>query len=94
MPKPGVAFGQRGVSESARQSARSGRLPCIHNARGEVLLGLRTNEPAKDRYFVPGGMITKNEQLAEAFARIVKNETGRPAKFRRRAAARRVRALL
>ena len=53
----------------------------IRNARGEVLLGLCTNEPAKDRYFVPGGMITKNERLAEAFARIVKNETGCAAKF-------------
>jgi len=53
----------------------------IRNARSEVLLGLRTNEPAKDRYFVPGRMITKNERLAEASARIVKNETGRAAKF-------------
>jgi colanic acid biosynthesis protein WcaH len=48
----------------------------IRNARGEVLLGLRTNEPAKGCYFVPGGMVTKNERLAEAFARLMKNETG------------------
>ena len=48
----------------------------IRNDRDEVLLGLRRNEPAKDYYFVPGGMILKNERLTEAFARLVKNETG------------------
>ena len=38
----------------------------IRNARDEVLLGLRKNEPAKGCYFVPGGMILKNERLADA----------------------------
>jgi len=47
----------------------------IRNRDGEVLLGLRNNEPAKGFYFVPGGMILKNERLGEAFARLVKNET-------------------
>jgi GDP-mannose mannosyl hydrolase len=47
----------------------------IRNAGDDVLLGLRKNEPAKDRYFVPGGMILKDERLAEAFARLMKNET-------------------
>ena len=62
----------------------------IRNARSEVLLGLRTNEP---KTVTSCGMITKNERLAEASARIVKNETGR-GQVRRRGAARRVRALL
>jgi colanic acid biosynthesis protein WcaH len=53
----------------------------IRNARGEVLLGLRANEPAKGCYFVPGGMVTKNERLGEAFTRIAKNETGCAARF-------------
>ncbi len=53
----------------------------IRNARGEVLLGLRKNEPAKGRYFVPGGMILKNERLADAFARLGENETGQAARF-------------
>ena len=44
----------------------------IRNARGEVLLGLRNNEPAKGFYFVPGGIILKQERLHEAFARILK----------------------
>jgi colanic acid biosynthesis protein WcaH len=47
----------------------------ISNVDEEVLLGLRKNEPAKDSYFVPGGMILKGERLAEAFARLMKNET-------------------
>ena len=47
----------------------------IRNARGEVLLGLRNNEPAKGLFFVPGGIIRKQERLHEAFARILKRET-------------------
>jgi colanic acid biosynthesis protein WcaH len=47
----------------------------IRNAHGQVLLGLRNNEPAKGCYFVPGGMILKNERLADAFSRILKTET-------------------
>ena len=47
----------------------------IRNARDEVLLGLRNNEPASGFYFVPGGMIFKNERLHDAFARLLKNET-------------------
>ena len=51
----------------------------IRNAHDEILLGLRRNEPAKDCYFVPGGMIMKDERLAEAFARLLKKETGQAA---------------
>jgi len=47
----------------------------IRNARHEILLGLRNNEPAKGCYFVPGGMILKNERLGDAFARLLKTET-------------------
>jgi colanic acid biosynthesis protein WcaH len=53
----------------------------IRNARAEVLLGLRKNEPAKGCYFVPGGMILKNERLADAFARLAKTETDHAASF-------------
>jgi colanic acid biosynthesis protein WcaH len=41
-----------------------------------VLLGYRVNEPARGTYFVPGGIILKNEPIREAFARILKNEIG------------------
>jgi colanic acid biosynthesis protein WcaH len=47
----------------------------IRNPRHDVLLGLRNNEPAKGCYFVPGGIILKNERMADAFARILKRET-------------------
>ena len=53
----------------------------IRNARGQVLLGLRTNEPAKGFYFVPGSMIRKGERLREAFARTLKDETDLTADF-------------
>ena len=52
----------------------------IRNGRDELLLGLRNNEPAKGCYFVPGGMVMKNERLAEAFTRLVKSETDHNAK--------------
>ncbi len=48
----------------------------IRDASRAVLLGYRTNEPAKNSYFVPGGVIRKNERLANAFQRILTRETG------------------
>ena len=48
----------------------------IRDSDGRVLVGLRTNEPAKNYYFVPGGVIRKNESIELAFARILRAETG------------------
>ena len=48
----------------------------IRDAGGNVLVGLRTNEPAQGMYFVPGGIVRKNETLANAFARILESEIG------------------
>ena len=48
----------------------------IRNPDHCVLVGLRTNEPAKGKWFVPGGVVLKYERLADAFARIVKAEIG------------------
>jgi len=48
----------------------------IRNPDQCVLIGLRTNEPAKGKWFVPGGVVRKNERLADALARIVKAEIG------------------
>lgn len=53
----------------------------IRNPRDEVLLGLRNNEPANGFYFVPGGIILKNERMADAFARHLKRETNLDAKI-------------
>ncbi len=46
----------------------------IKDSEKNVLLGLRVNEPAKGKYFVPGGIIRKNETLRTAFARILRAE--------------------
>jgi len=48
----------------------------VRNPDQRVLVGLRTNEPAKGKWFVPGGLVRKYERLADAFARIVKAEIG------------------
>ena len=48
----------------------------IRNPDQCVLVGLRTNKPAKGKWFVPGGVVRKYERLADAFARIVKTEVG------------------
>jgi colanic acid biosynthesis protein WcaH len=54
----------------------------VRNSRNQVLLGLRTNEPAKDSWFVPGGRILKNESIAEAFERIGNDELGISLKYK------------
>ncbi|MHC4062059.1 MAG: GDP-mannose mannosyl hydrolase, partial [Planctomycetota bacterium] len=52
----------------------------VKNERGEILVGLRNNAPAKGSWFVPGGRILKDERIAEAFERIAYDELGiRPA---------------
>jgi colanic acid biosynthesis protein WcaH len=48
----------------------------IFNDKGEVLVGLRRNSPAKGRLFMPGGRIYKGENLRSALRRISKSETG------------------
>lgn len=50
----------------------------VRRADGRVLLGKRTNEPAKGCWFVPGGRIHKNERRAAAFRRICEAELGKP----------------
>jgi colanic acid biosynthesis protein WcaH len=53
----------------------------IRDKEQKVLVALRTNEPAKGVYFVPGGCIRKNESIDAAFTRILKTETGCRADF-------------
>jgi colanic acid biosynthesis protein WcaH len=50
----------------------------IRDPENRVLLGLRNNEPGKGYFFVPGGIILKDEPLPEAFARIMKKEINQP----------------
>ena len=50
----------------------------VRRGDGRVLLGKRTNEPAKGFWFVPGGRIHKNEPIEAAFRRICEAELGKP----------------
>ncbi|WP_293935322.1 GDP-mannose mannosyl hydrolase [Iodobacter sp.] len=48
----------------------------VQNSRGQALLGWRTNQPACDHWFVPGGRVLKNETLDAAFLRLSQAELG------------------
>ena len=48
----------------------------IRNPFQKVLLGKRTNRPAKGYWFVPGGRILKNETIYQALKRISEVEVG------------------
>ncbi len=48
----------------------------VRNQAGNVLLGCRSNQPAKGFWFVPGGRILKNETLSDAFLRLTEAELG------------------
>lgn len=48
----------------------------VRDGAGRVLVGLRSNRPAKGSWFVPGGRIAKDESIAAAFARITAAELG------------------
>lgn len=48
----------------------------IRDSQNRILLGRRINEPAKGKWFVPGGRIMKGESLNDAFERITKAEIG------------------
>ena len=48
----------------------------VQDTEGRILLGKRTNRPAKDFWFVPGGRVLKNEKLDAAFERLTSSELG------------------
>jgi len=48
----------------------------IENPNKEILLGKRNNRPAQGFWFVPGGRIDKNEEIAGAIKRISTKEIG------------------
>jgi len=66
--------------DTFRQVVRSAPLVSldllVFNPRMELLLGWRSNMPARDTWFVPGGRILKNESIRDAFSRIAMGETG------------------
>jgi len=48
----------------------------VRDIEGSVLLGKRTNRPAKGFWFVPGGRVLKDESFENAFQRLIKEELG------------------
>ena len=48
----------------------------IENEFGEFLVGKRTNRPAQEYWFVPGGRVLKDETLEQAFMRLTEEEIG------------------
>jgi colanic acid biosynthesis protein WcaH len=48
----------------------------IKDLNENIWLGKRVNEPAKGKWFVPGGRIYKGENLGDAFERITQDEVG------------------
>lgn len=48
----------------------------IRDSKNRILLGRRVNEPARGKWFVPGGRIMKGESLNDAFERVSKAEIG------------------
>jgi colanic acid biosynthesis protein WcaH len=42
-----------------------------------VLVGLRSNEPAKGKWFVPGGVVRKCEPLADALPELLRKSLNR-----------------
>ena len=48
----------------------------IIKGEGGYLLGMRNNQPAKGKWFVPGGRIFKNETIGHAIKRISIKEIG------------------
>lgn len=47
----------------------------VHYDEG-IVLGQRTNEPARGEWFVPGGTVRKHERLRDAVDRIAREELG------------------
>lgn len=48
----------------------------LNYQKNKVLLFKRINEPAKNKYFSPGGRINKGEEIKKAARRKLKKETG------------------
>jgi len=48
----------------------------VVHSDGGVVLGKRTNEPAKGEWFVPGGTVRKHESLEDAVQRVANEELG------------------
>ncbi|MHC4622729.1 MAG: GDP-mannose mannosyl hydrolase [Planctomycetota bacterium] len=73
--KPGK-LNHRELAEVVRKTPLVSIDLIVRNENGEVLVGFRRNQPAKDYWFVPGGRIFKDERITQAFERIAYDELG------------------
>jgi colanic acid biosynthesis protein WcaH len=75
-PKPGAWLEPEDFDNAVRLTPLVAIDLLVRSPEGRILVGRRTNEPAKGSLFTPGGRITKNETLAAAFRRISLAELG------------------
>lgn len=75
-PKPGQRLQAADFSNVVRLTPLIAFDMIVRAPDRRVLVGRRTNEPARGLLFVPGGRITKNETFAAAFRRISLAELG------------------
>jgi colanic acid biosynthesis protein WcaH len=75
-PKPGEWMAAEDFEHVVRLTPLVAIDVIARSRDGRILLGRRTNEPAKNVFFVPGSRITKNESRAAAFRRITREELG------------------
>jgi colanic acid biosynthesis protein WcaH len=75
-PRPGQRLEPEDFNSVVRLTPLVAIDMIVRSPVGRVLVGRRNNEPAKGRFFVLGGRITKNEALAAAFRRISLAELG------------------
>src|SRR5262249_31985160 len=75
-PKPGEWISPSEFANIVRLTPLVAIDLVVRSPDGRVLLGRRTNEPAKNLLFVPGSRISKNETRAAAFRRITREELG------------------
>lgn len=74
-----VSTMQRIPAEIYKKILENVPIPCVDlvvHHKGKVLLLLRNDEPAKGKWWLPGGRVHKNEKLKDAAFRKVREETG------------------
>ena len=75
-PKPGQWLAAADFDNIVRLTPLVAIDLIVRSPDRRILVGRRTNEPAKGWFFTPGGRITKNETLAAAFRRVTLAELG------------------
>ena len=75
-PKPGARLAPGDFEHVIRLAPLVSIDIIVQSPDDRVLFGRRSNEPAKARFFVPGGRITKNETISAAFRRLTLAELG------------------